>query len=168
MVNVAGRKAKPVNLHLLEGNKSHLTKEEIEKRQKAEESLTLKSDNIKPPTWLDSEGKKTFRKLIKEFEEIDLLVNVDVYMIAMFCDAYSDYIECTKIIQDEGKLIEHTNKAGETNRIPHPLLTKKSHAFNQMKAMASEFGLTPSARTKLIQNMQVEGDNEDNSFSGRV
>jgi P27 family predicted phage terminase small subunit len=46
-------------------------------------------------------------------------------------------------------MVEYTNKAAETNKVPHPLLTKKKQLFEQMKAVASEFGLSPSARAKL-------------------
>ena len=45
--------------------------------------------------------------------------------LATYCDAYSDYVECTKIIREEGLLVEYTNKAAETNKVPHPLLTKE-------------------------------------------
>ena len=41
-------------------------------------------------------------------------------------------------------------KATETNKVPHPLLTKKKQLHEQMKALAVEFGLTPSARAKIV------------------
>ncbi|MBG9498329.1 terminase, partial [Bacillus thuringiensis] len=53
MVHI-GRKAKPIHLHLLEGNTKRLTKDEIEQRLKAEKQLQAKKDKVKPPTWLDS------------------------------------------------------------------------------------------------------------------
>ena len=37
-----GRKAKPIHLHLLEGNTNRLTKDEIEQRLKAEKQLQAK------------------------------------------------------------------------------------------------------------------------------
>ena len=52
-----GRKAKPIHLHLLEGNTNRLTKDEIEQRLKAENSYKQK-DKVKPPTWLDSVRRK--------------------------------------------------------------------------------------------------------------
>ncbi|PGS45765.1 phage terminase small subunit P27 family, partial [Bacillus cereus] len=41
-----GRKAKPIHLHLLEGNTSRLTKEEIEQRLEAEQRLQAKKDKV--------------------------------------------------------------------------------------------------------------------------
>ncbi|MGQ0455276.1 P27 family phage terminase small subunit, partial [Bacillus sp. SS-TM] len=62
---------------------------------------------------------------------------------------YSDYVACTKIIGEEGLMVEYTNKAAETNKVPHPLLTKKKQLHEQMKSLAIEFGLTPSSRASL-------------------
>ena len=41
-VVLIGRKAKPIHLHLLEGNTNRLTKDEIEQRLKAEKQLQAK------------------------------------------------------------------------------------------------------------------------------
>ena len=46
-------------------------------------------------------------------------------------------------------MVEYTNKAAETNKVPHPLLTKKKQLYEQMRSIASEFGLTPTARAKI-------------------
>lgn len=144
-----GRRAKPIGLHVVGGNQSRLTKREIEERQEAEEKLTPNSDKVKPPTWLNKVAKKEFKRLAEELMKLKLLTNVDVHALAAYCDAYSDYVECTKIIEEEGLMVEYTNKAAETNKVPHPLLTKKKQLHEQMRSLAIEFGLTPSARAKL-------------------
>jgi len=144
-----GRNAKPIHLHLLQGNKSRLTKKEIEKRVEVENKLKPKKDKVKPPKWLDSIAKKEFKRIAEELMELDLLTNIDVNALAAYCDAYSDYIKCTQIIREEGLMVEYTNKAAETNKVPHPLLTKKKQLHEQMKSLASEFGLTPVARAKI-------------------
>lgn len=163
-----GRNAKPAQLHLLEGNKNRIPKETLERRKAAEESMTFKSDAIKAPSWLNSEAKKIFNKLVKDFAATDILVNVDVHALALFCDNYHDYITFTKIIEEEGLQIEHTNKAGETNKVPHPLLTKKKQAFDVMDKISGQFGLTPVARARLALSLQKDNDEDDNPFSGRL
>ena len=45
--------------------------------------------------------------------------------------------------------MEYTNKAAETNKVPHPLLTKKKQLHDQMRSLVLEFGLTPSSRARL-------------------
>ncbi|MGQ0518440.1 phage terminase small subunit P27 family, partial [Bacillus sp. D-CC] len=81
-------------------------------------------------------AKKEFNRISKELMELDLITNVDINALAAYCDAYSDYVECTKIISEEGLMVEYTNKAAETNKVPHPLLTKKKQLHEQMKSLA--------------------------------
>lgn len=144
-----GRKAIPINLQVLNGNPNRLTKAEIEARQEAEKKIRAKNDKIRPPTWLDKLAKREFRKIVKEMEELDLLTNLDVHALAIYCDAYSQYVECTKQIDEEGLMVEYTNKAAETNKVPHPLMTKKKQLHEQMRSLATEFGFTPASRAKL-------------------
>lgn len=143
-----GRRAKPIDLLVLDGKKN-LTKKEIEARKTAEKKIKPQATKVRPPTWLSKEAKKEFRRLANELLTVDLITNVDVDALALYCDAYVDYVRCTRIIDEEGLLVEYTNKAAETNKVPHPLLTKKKQLYDQMKTLASEFGLTPSARAKI-------------------
>ena len=142
------RKSNPVNL-IVHNGKKHLTKSEIEHRQKAEAAITPPANKVKPPKWLSRPAKKEFKRLIKEMAETKLITNADINALAAYCDAYVDYIECTRIIGEEGLMVEYTNKAGETNRIPHPLFTRKKQLHEQMIKIASEFGFTPCSRAKI-------------------
>ena len=58
-----GRKAKPIHLHILEGNTNRLTKEEMKQRLESEKRWKAKSDKVRPPTWLDSVAKKEFKRI---------------------------------------------------------------------------------------------------------
>ncbi|MDO7487033.1 phage terminase small subunit P27 family [Peribacillus frigoritolerans] len=162
-----GRSPKPAHLHLLEGQKSHRSNAELDRRKEAEESLGFKDDAIKAPTWLRKDAKKYFTKLVKEFADTGLLKNVDVTSLALYADALLDYITFTEIIEEEGYMVEQTNKAGATNSNPHPLLSKKKQCFDQMMKISSEFGLSPVARTKLATNLQAE-DKDDTGFGDRL
>jgi P27 family predicted phage terminase small subunit len=86
----------------------------------------------------------------------------------MFCDAYSDYIRYTRIIAEDGDTTEYTNKSEVTNIVPHPLITKKAQAFQQMDRMMSKFGLSPVDRSKLIQAMHPPEEEEDEKFGNRL
>jgi len=161
--------AQPIDL-LLHKGKKHLTKQEIEKRKEAEAKFNFKSDKLKVPKWLDDIAKKEFKRLVEEFSGLDILKNPDVDMLALYCDAYSQYQLITDEINKEGLMIVHVNKAGESNRIPHPLLTKKQALFQQMSAIASKFGFTPSDRAKITFPKEVpkEESEEDKLFGGKV
>lgn len=143
-----GRKAVPVDLLVLRGTK-HLTKQEIDARRGAEARLKPKADKLRPPSWLSPIAKREFKRIVKEMEGLGVLTNVDIDALALYVDAYASYIECTRIIEQEGLMVEYTNKAAETNKVAHPLLTKKRQLADQMRMMAVELGLTPAARAKL-------------------
>ncbi len=144
-----GRRAKPIDLHLLEGNKNRKTKKEIEARKKVEEAITPGADKVNPPKWLSKEAKEEFKRISGELMPLKLITNADINAIARYCDAYIDYKLCTKIIEEEGLMVEYTNKSGGTNRVPHPLLAKKKQLHDQMLKLEGEFGLTAAARAKI-------------------
>lgn len=162
------RNPKPIQLHLLEGNKNRLTKNEIDRRVEAEESIQFESNRLKAPDLLNDEAKKVFKQIIKEFKSSNLLVNVDIYSIAFFCDTYVTYIECTQIIEQDGLTIEGSRSA-EAGVVAHPLMPKKIQLFAQMDKIMSKFGLSPVDRSKLVQSLQPKDDGKDNnSFSDRL
>jgi len=164
-----GRTAKPIVLQLLEGNKGKYSKKQLQERLEKEKSIQPNTNNIKAPPWLSPFAKREFKKMVKELLEVDLITNVDVNAMAMYCDAYGNYVECTKVIQEEGLMVEYTNKAAETNKVPHPLLTKQKALFEQMKALSTEFGLTPAARAKIAIPRQVETEeSEEEKLFGDV
>jgi phage terminase small subunit len=111
-----GRNAMPVDLLVLNGKKN-LTKKEIEQRKEAEQKLQPKQDNIRCPSWLDKEAKKEWKRIVNDLKELNLLTNIDVAVLALYCDAYSKYVQATENINAQGVTIEYTNKAKETNII---------------------------------------------------
>ncbi|MBP0725545.1 phage terminase small subunit P27 family [Bacillus sp. RG28] len=164
-----GRSAKPVVLQLLEGNKGKYSKAQLQERLEREKLIQPKTDKLKPPSWLSSFAKKEFKRMVNELKEVDLVTNVDVNALALYCDAYGNYVECTKVIQEEGLMVEYTNKAAETNKVPHPLLTKQKALFEQMKSLSTEFGLTPAARAKIaIPKLNEKEESDEEKMFGDV
>ena len=163
------RKVIPVSVQLAKGNPNRLTKAEIKARQEAEESFKPGNDNIKLPGWLDKEGKKEWERIVKDLEELNILTNVDITALGMYCDAYSKYQLATKKINEEGMFIEYTNKAGATNIIEPPAVKAQVKYADLIKKLCSEFGLTPSARAKITLPKLEENKEEtleDKLFGG--
>ena len=148
-----------------QGNKAHLSKAEIEKRRAAEEEIKkLNSNKIKPPKWLGKEAKKIFKDIAKELEVIDLLANVDIYALSILSDCMEKYIKCTISLHSEELTIKYTNKNGSTNTIENPLIKTQLKYAEMMKKYSSEYGLTPAARLKIVQNNTPELDEEEKDF----
>lgn len=58
------RPAKSATLQLIQGNPNKKNTEELAARAEHEKKLKMRSDNIKPPTWLDKVGKKNSNELL--------------------------------------------------------------------------------------------------------
>lgn len=159
-----GRKARPVNVILLDG-RTHLTKAQIEERRQAESRVKSPSDKVRCPQWLDKEGRKEWRRIYPELKALDLLTNVDVSTLAIYCDAVSRYIEATKDIQARG-FIERppvavsaseaeevvnpgAQDAPKSEEVVNPSVLVAVRYGRLVKAYLVEFGLSPSARAKL-------------------
>ena len=149
---------------LAEGNKSHLTNDEIEKRQKQEEKLkALPKDKIRPPTWLSKDGKSIFRKITKELEAVDILATIDIYNLAVLSNAIEKYIEATRKLNCDDLTVEHVNKRGFTTTQKNPLINIQIQYADVIKKLGSEFGLSPAARLKIIQE-ESELDEDEAQF----
>ncbi|MCR6473141.1 MULTISPECIES: phage terminase small subunit P27 family [Bacillus] len=150
------RPAKSATLQLIQGNPNKKNTEELAARAEHEKKMKMRSDNIKPPTWLDKVDKKEFKRIAELLKEVDIITEADISMLAAYCNAYSQYISITKVIEEDGIMInkeiigrdnlgQPIYDAGEE----HPLLKRQKNFFDQMKSAANDFGLTPSARAKL-------------------
>jgi phage terminase small subunit len=96
---MAGRNAKPVALHIAEGNPNRLTKDQIKQREESELKLG-QSDlkKLKKPKYIsqDKVANKLWGELIKEYQAsaekgVALLSSSDVGTFALYCKTYSEY-----------------------------------------------------------------------------
>lgn len=139
---------------VLELSKKHYTKNEIEKKKKNEESLYGDNSRLKAPSWLNGEGKKEFKRVVSEMKEIEafnkMLSNLDLTALAMYSDAYANYIELTKKIHEEGTVCTFTNTKGQTNTIVSPLVQAQMKYIDIIMKCSTKLGLSVSDRLKLV------------------
>ncbi|TAH83097.1 phage terminase small subunit P27 family [Bacillus subtilis] len=148
------RPAKSATLQLIQGNPNKKNTEELAARAEHEKKMKMRSDNIKPPTWLDKVGKKEFKRVAALLTEVEIITEADISMLAAYCNAYSQYVSISKIIEEDGIMVHTEGKDEDGSPIKlvgeeHPLLKRQKNYFDQMKSAANDFGLTPSARAKI-------------------
>lgn len=90
---MAGRNAKPIGLHIAEGNPSHLTKREIELRQKSE--MQIGSSIIKCPEYIKENinAYVKWKETIKLYKDTKIISSSDITFLARYCMTFSEYIE---------------------------------------------------------------------------
>lgn len=139
----AGRKKLPTALKKLKG--TYRPDREIEN-----EMMPTKLDFApSPPAFLDAREAMEFESVCSELAELNMLHRTDLSLIAAYCVEITGYIRTSELIKIEGTIINGKNKLGESYAIQNPLMAVKNSYFNNAKAMATQFGLTPSARTKI-------------------
>jgi P27 family predicted phage terminase small subunit len=153
-----GRKPKPVELKIIEGNPG--------KRPLNLDAPAPKQAVPACPSFLSPEGKKEWRRVSKELLSVGLLTIVDRAALAGYCQAYSRWKEAEEAIQEHGLTYEYTNKNGSTNVVARPEVSIARECLMLIKAFCAEFGLTPSSRSRLTVPKNEKDEFEDFLGSG--
>lgn len=150
MPNKGGRPPKPTGLKVLEGNPG---KRPLNKREPKTSKIARR------PMWLTSEAKKEWARIAPILKNMNILTAADQIALAVYCQAYADYIEAQKIIQENGITYEYTNKAGITNIVARPEVLIAQKNAEIIRKFCIEFGLTPSSRGRI----QLPGEGKKES-----
>jgi len=134
---MAGRKPTPTALKVIRGNpgKRPLNKDEPQPQVAV---------NIRPPTWLTKEAKKHWKVVSKQLSDVGILTDLDKHALTMYCEEYARWRDALQKMKDQ-EVIE-TDKG---NEIQSPWVGIANKAFDHMLKIMSEFGMTPSSRSRL-------------------
>ena len=151
-------KTKPITLAT-----GHRTKEEIQQRKENEERLKGSNDRVHiAPRWLCKDGKKEYKRLVKDLKNSNILTNVDIPVVAIVADAYAKMHQLNEVLKNEGMFITKLSDRGAENIVEHPA-SKLYKQYNTIyKQYLAEIGLSPSSRAKLsVINTNAEDDRND-------
>lgn len=136
---------KPIGLHLLEGNKNRLTKEEIEQRQKHEESMKADTDKVVPPSRLTKAQKEKFVDLSEQLMKLEIFDNLDVDTLAMYIETYDSYVRVTRSARSmTAKQLKDDFKDYAAR------MRTASQLASVCRQLAGDLGLTITSRLKLV------------------
>ena len=127
-----GTKEKPLELKVIEG---------VTDKQRIPDSC-MDPDSSMPhvPEWITGYARTIWVRLAKELNRIGVLRFTDRDMFAAYCQTIAEY----------------------RNAIRDGSTAKQIKLLPQMRALASEFGLTPSSRSS-IHSSKPKGNNESKS-----
>lgn len=147
----------------------HLTKEEIIEKEQQENLIVVGREDLhKPPIWLiDNIAKKEFKRIVKNFENLDVIGNLDLNNIGGYCNAYSMYIKATREIAESGVLtIEKQLPNGSYTIVENPLIKIQKQYADEMRRFASLCGLTIDSRLKLAVQKTTKERQEIEDYFG--
>lgn len=125
----------------------HLTKDEIKERSRIEKKLKIDREGLQVPGWLQDDliAYNEFVRVVNEVNKIDILDNLDLSILSMYCKAYSSYIDCTTMIGKTGYTIN--TKGG---KVVSPYVTAQNKYAEQILKCSSKLGLATTDRLKLV------------------
>ena len=146
---IRGRTPTPTAIKILEGNpgKRPLNEYEPKPEKKAPPC----------PKWLEKEARKEWKRLAPKLEILGVLSELDMAAFAEYCQAYARWKEAQEHIDFEGSTFE--TEKGYQQQTPWVGIANTNQKL--MLQAASEFGLTPSARSRIMAASGVGKDEED-------
>lgn len=161
-----GPTPKPTVIQMLKGDPGKRAKKRFENEPKPPGVKTTKKRNSVPcPKYLDKAAKKEWRRITKILIEMEaegqkLLTEVDTAALAAYCQAYSDYQNAIREIEENGAVMTFYSEKGGEYQQQSPWVTIKNKAMEQMHKFAKEFGFTPASRSRVTLQ-EVKTDKKD-------
>lgn len=132
---------KPTSLKLIEGNKG---KRAINHQEPDPEYL----NDLTPPEWLSSEAKEVWNEVAPPLRAARVLTKIDVHALCVGCVAFAQYRHATSMLGMD--YVKMGMKAEYINQ----WMVAQSMAYKQLISIFTQFGMTPSARSRVAVNPQ--------------
>lgn len=151
---MSGPPPKPTALKAVEGNRG---KRPSNKQEPDPEYV----EDLSPPAWLPADAKAVWTNVAPKLRAAKLLTVIDIEMLAMGCVSIAQYRGAVKeagarlvIDQKAAAEADQVDKSESDDDAPkgaclNPWLIVQSMAFKQAMKVFTEFGMSPSSRTRL-------------------
>ena len=144
-----GRKPKPTHLKLLAGNPG--------KRKLNASEPKPRASIPRCPAHLSPEAKAEWKRMARRLHSLGLLTELDGAALAIYCQAYGRWVAAEQKLTEFGPVI----KSPGGMPMQSPFLAIANKAMEQVRSLMTEFGMTPSSRSRI--NVQLQ-DDEDDAF----
>ncbi len=121
--------------------------------------------SLRCPGWLPAEGKRVWRKVVKQMGIMGILTFADEILVAQYCATYArwrrayDYV----MLKGEGYPVLRDGKVVSVHKYPQTLVA--SQLLSDLVKMGDRMGLSPGARANLAIDNKGALANEPKSKS---
>lgn len=155
-----GTKPKPTHLKLIEGNRG--------KRPLNGKEAKIAPALPAPPPHLTAEALEEWNRVAAWLHRVGLLSEVDRAALAAYAQAYGRWVQAERAIAKMAEKDQLTGglmiKTSNGNAIQNPLVGTANKAAADMMRYAAEFGMTPSARSRIAAQPPEEGADPADRF----
>ena len=139
-----GRKPKPTSLHLLHGTYNPTRHGRERAGEIQPEPLDL---SIEPPSILSDRAREHWEVIIKSLAEANILANMDIDALALYCENWAQWAEANENIAKYGMVIR--SPRDEKTPVLSPYFSISLKTGDQLRRLLTEFGMTPVSRVGL-------------------
>ncbi len=152
-----GRKPKPTDLKVLEGNPG---KRALNRKEPKPEAVIPDC-----PNHLRGTARTEWKRITQELHKLKLISKVDRAALAICCTAWADYVRACNKLEKEGEVII-SEKGG---LYQNPWVAIKKRSMDQVIKFYAEFGMTPSSRSRVkVEDTSPEDELEKMLFGTSV
>lgn len=112
------------------------------------------------PEWLSADAAAHWPTVAKQLGDAGILTQIDATALALYCETFARWRMANDQVVALGPLIKSPNGFP----MPSPFLGIANRAWDQMLKMLTEFGMTPSSRTRVGAVKPTEDDAEFAEF----
>lgn len=111
----------------------------------------LVDDIPSPPEYLTDAGVKEWYNIIPKLKDSRVLAQTDLSIVAMYCNEIATYIECQDQMRKAATRVmvfkDDKGKVKYAQQVPYQKIA--NDALDKAIKIATEFGFTPAARTRI-------------------
>ena len=152
-----GRKPKPTALKDLAGNPGKRAKNQHE----------AQPPRVIPncPSHLNDEAKKEWHRIVKDLHQAGLFTKVDRPALAAYCQAYGRWVMAEEKLDTLASMVDETPNGMQVQSVYLQIANK---SMEQMRKFLVEFGMTPSARSRVTVQQPEKPDELEMLFGSKV
>lgn len=103
-----------------------------------------------PPDWLTDVGKREWWRVASGLAALKMISSIDLGILAMYCNEISVYIEMEERVRSNDRAFALKGNDGTVKQIQVVAYQRiADRALEKALKIATEFGFTPAARTKI-------------------
>ncbi len=137
-----GPTPQPTALRIAKGNPS---KRPLNKREPQPEK-----GRPRCPQWVDDYAKACWKQVVPELERLGVLTRIDGQALTNYCVAWSRWKQAEEFLQKHGSVIPIKDDNGKLRYLQQvPQVAIARTLMQVLNRYQQDFGLTPSARTRI-------------------
>ena len=150
-------------------NRKHLTKAEIEERERAERAYQVNRDQLNPPDYLSDAAKAEFERIKGQAFWLDNLDLNDLTLYCFCCDRLTEILKAYNEIDADGnptmppEVIEMQSEGG-SKLVANPIRKAIRDYHSEIRRLSAKLGITTVDRLKLVAPAKEEKKNKFAKF----